>query len=116
MKFGSLIKYSLYLLIMILLIFLILTIYIYFFSSSAKIEIAYNFIIPVCLFVASLLYARSTKEKGLIMGIEMWIVYFVIVLLLKMVLKIPTEISIIKHLLYLPISIFGGIIGVNAKK
>ena len=116
MKIGSLIKYSLYLLIMILLAFLILTMYIYFFSNSVKIEMAYDFVIPICLFISSLLYARSTREKGLIMGLEMWIVYFAIVCLLKLILKTPTEISMIKHLIYLPISIFGGIIGVNVKK
>ena len=116
MKFASLIKYSLYLLIMILLTFFILTVYIYFFSNNVKIEMIYGFLIPVSLFITSMLFGRSTKEKGLIVGLEMWIVYFALVCLLKLILKTSTEISIITHLIFLPISILGGITGVNKKK
>lgn len=116
MKFGALIKYTLYLLIMILISFLILTVYIYYFSDKQAIEAAFSFIIPICLFITALLYSRSTHEKGLIMGIEIWIVYFAMVCLMKLILKSPTEISTLKHLIFLPVSIFGGIIGVNLKK
>jgi len=116
MKFGALLKYSLYLLIMILVTFLILTIYIYYFSDKQVIEIGYSFVVPVCMFIAALLYSRSTHEKGLIMGMEVWIVYFAAICLIKLILKTPTEISMLKHLIFLPISILGGIIGVNLKK
>ncbi len=116
MKFGALLKYSLYMLIMILISFLILTVYIYYFSDKQALEGIFSFIIPVCLFVTALLYSRNTHEKGLIMGMEIWIVYFALVCLMKLIIKSPTEISTLKHLLFLPVSIFGGIIGVNLKK
>lgn len=116
MKFGALLKYSLYLLIMILITFLILTIYMYYFSDKQVLEVSYNFVVPICLFITSLLYSSSTHEKGLIMGMEIWIVYFAAICLLKLILKTPTEISMLRHLIFLPISIFGGIVGVNIKK
>ena len=116
MKFGALLKYSVYLFMMILITFLILTIYIYYFSSNQVIEMAYSFIVPVCIFTAALLYSRSTHEKGLIMGMEMWIVYFAVICLMKMIFKTPNEISLLKHMIFLPISVLGGIIGVNIKK
>jgi len=116
MKIGALLKYSLYLLIMILVTFLIFTIYLYYFSNSIAAEIGYSFLVPVCMFLSSLLYSMSTHEKGLVRGIEMWIVYFATVCLLKLVLKSTTEISMLIHLIFLPISILGGVIGVNLKK
>lgn len=116
MRFGALLKYSFLLLVMILITFLILTIYIYYFSDSRIVEIAFNFIVPACIFAASLLYSRKTHEKGLIMGMEIWIIYFAAVCLTKIILKTPAEISLLKHLIFLPVSVFGGIIGVNLKK
>ena len=116
MKIGALLKYSLYLIIMILITFLILTIYIYFFSNSQALEMGYSFIVPICMFIASMLYSRSTREKGLIMGMEIWIVYSTLVCLMKLVLRTPAEISILKHLIFLPAAAAGGIIGVNIKK
>ena len=116
MKIGALLKYSLYLLIMILVTFLILTIYLYYFSNKQVVEIGYSFLVPACMFVASLLYSRDTHEKGLIRGIEIWIIYFAAVCLLKLFLKSTSEISMLMHLVFLPISILGGVIGVNLKK
>ena len=116
MKIGALFKYSLYLFIMILVTFLILTIYLYYFSNNQVAEIGYNFLVPVCIFISSVLYSRSTHEKGLIRGIEIWIIYFAAVCLLKLVLKEATEINMLIHLIFLPISILGGVIGVNIKK
>lgn len=116
MKIGALIKYSLYLLIMILITFLILTIYLYYFSDKQVVEIGYSFLVPVCMFVTSLLYSRNIHEKGLIRGTEIWIMYFAAVCLLKLILNTPSEINMLMHLIYLPISILGGVIGVNAKK
>lgn len=116
MKIGALLKYSLYLIIMILITFLILTIYMYFFSSNQAVEIGYSFIVPICIFIAAMLYSRSTREKGLIMGMEIWIVYFTLVCLMKLVSRTPAEINILKQLIFLPAAIMGGIIGVNIKK
>lgn len=115
MNLGKLIKYSLYLLIMLLAVFLVLTLYMYFFSSSPKAEFAYIVAIPVCIFVISLLFSRSTMEKGLFCGIEIWIVYFAFVLLLKVMFKMTQEISIVQNLIYLPVAVLGGILGVNMK-
>lgn len=116
MKIVKLLKYSLYLLLMTLALFFILTIYMYYFSKQPSLEIAYNFIVPICIFVVSLMYSRSVHERGLLRGVEIWIVYFAIVLLMKILFSYPAAISILQHLLYLPLSIFGGIIGVNLKK
>lgn len=115
MNIGKLIKYSLYLLIMLLAVFLVLTLYMYFFSSSPSAEFAYIVAIPVCIFIVSLLFSRSTREKGLFCGIEIWIVYFAFVLLLKVVFKMTQEISIVQNLIYLPVAILGGVLGVNMK-
>lgn len=116
MKIGALLKYSLYLLIMIMVTVLILTIYLYYFSNTQVAEIGYSFLVPICMFLSSLLYSRSTHEKGLIRGIEIWIIYFAAVCLLKLALKSTTEINMLIHLVFLPVSILGGVIGVNLKK
>nr|WP_312577870.1 TIGR04086 family membrane protein [Sedimentibacter sp.] len=116
MKIGALLKYSLYLFIMILITFLILTVYLYFFSNNQSVEMGYNILIPVCIFVTSLLYSRSTHERGLIRGIEIWVIYFAIVSLLRLLLKNSTDMNMLMNLIYLPISILGGVIGVNLKK
>ncbi len=116
MRIGKLVRYSLYLLVMILALFFTLTIYIYYFSDKPSMEIAYNFIVPVCMFVVSLFYSRKVHEKGLLRGIEIWIVYFALVLLMKVLFNYAEEISILRHLLYLPVSILGGVLGVNMKQ
>jgi len=116
MKIGALLKYSLYLLVMILVTFLILTIYLYYFSNNQIAEIGYNFLVPIGIFISSLLYARSTHEKGLVRGIEIWIIYFAAVCVFNLILKQASEINMLIHLIFLPISIFGGVIGVNIKK
>lgn len=116
MKFGTLIRYSLYLFIMILITFLILTTYIYFFAKTSTIEIAFSFMIPICMFIVSLLYGRSVHERGLLRGIEIWLFYIAVVLILKVLLKSIGDFDIVQNLIYLPISIVGSIIGVNLKK
>lgn len=115
MNLIKLLKYSLYLLVMTLVVFFILTIYMYYFSRQPSLEIAYNFVVPICLFICALMYSKNIHEKGLLRGIEIWVVYFAFVLLMKVIFRIPTEISILQHLFYLPASILGGIIGVNLK-
>lgn len=116
MKIGALIKYSMYLLVIILIIFLIFTVYIYFFASNQSIEFGYNFIVPISIFVATLLYSRNIKQRGIIRGLEMWIIYFAVVCLFKLLLNQANEIDIVSHLIFLPIAILGGVIGVNFKK
>lgn len=116
MKIGALLKYSLYLIVMILITFLILTMYLYFFSNNQTVEVGYNILIPVCIFITSLLYSRSVHERGLIRGIEIWVIYFAIVSLLRLLLKNPTGVSMLMQFIYLPISILGGVIGVNLRK
>ncbi|WP_326909566.1 TIGR04086 family membrane protein [Sedimentibacter sp. MB31-C6] len=116
MKIGVLLKYSLYLLLIILITFLILTTYLYFFSNKPSIEIAYYFIVPICMFIISFLYSRNIHERGLVRGLEIWIIYMGIILLLKLVFQFAFESNILQHIIYLPISILGGVIGVNIKK
>lgn len=115
MKFYKLLKYSLYLLIFSLLIFFILTVYIYFFSKNPAAETIYNFVTPFSIFIISMLYSRSIHEKGLLRGIEMWIIYFAFVLLIKVLFRYPAEIKIFYNLITLAFSLLGGIIGVNLK-
>lgn len=116
MKLLKLLRYSLYLLLITLGVFFILTLYMYYFSKQPSIEIAYRFVVPVCMFIVTLLYARSVHEKGLLRGLEIWVVYFAFILLLKVLFKYPAEISILSNLLYLPVTILGGILGVNMKQ
>ena len=115
MNLVKLLKFSLYMLIITLLMFFILTVYMYYFSKQPSMEIAYNFVVPISMFIMSLLYSRSVHERGLLRGIEIWIVYFAIVLLMKILFRVPSEISILQNILYLPVSILGGVIGVNLK-
>ena len=115
MKLGKLFKYSLYLFILSLIIYFILTVYIYYFSNNPGIEIIYSFIVPICIFAVSMLYSRSVHEKGLVRGIEIWIVYFAMVLLIKVLFRYPSEIRILYNGVILIMSILGGIIGVNMK-
>lgn len=115
MRIGKLLKYSLCLVVMTLVLFFILSIYLYYFSKTPSVEIAYGFVVPICLFVVSLLYSRKIHEKGLFRGIEIWIVYFALVMIMKLLFNSVEEINILKHLIYLPVSILGGILGVNSK-
>jgi len=78
-------------------------------------ETAYSFIVPICIFASSILYSRSVHEKGLLRGIEIWIVYFVMVLLIKVLSGYPGEIRILYNGAILFMSLMGGIIGVNMK-
>jgi putative membrane protein (TIGR04086 family) len=87
----------------------------YFFSKQPSLEIAYNFVVPICMFIVALMYSKNVHERGLLRGIEIWIVYFAIVLLIKILFRVPSEINILMNLLYLPVSILGGIIGVNSR-
>lgn len=116
MKIVKLLKYSLYLLLMTLTVFFILTIYMYYFSRQPSLEIAYNFVVPLCMFIVTLLYSKSVRERGLLRGIEIWVVYFAIVLLIKVLFRYPAEISILQNLFYLPAAILGGVVGVNSKQ
>ena len=116
MKLLKLLRYSLYLLLITLGVFFILTLYMYYFSKQPSIEVAYRFVVPVCMFIVTLLYAKSVHEKGLFRGLEIWVVYFAFILLLKVLFKYPAEISILSNLLYLPVAILGGILGVNMKQ
>jgi len=116
MRIGKLFRYSLYLLVMTMVLFLFLTIYLYYFSNKPSLEIAYGFIVPVCMFVVSLFYSRKVHEKGLLRGIEIWVVYFALVLLMKVLFNYAEEINILQHVLYLPVSVLGGVLGVNMKQ
>lgn len=116
MKIKRLLKYSVYMLIMALAVFFVLTIYMYYFSKQPSLKIAYNFVVPICMFIVSLMYSKNIHEKGLLRGIEIWAVYFAMVLLCKVMFKITDEINIFQHLIYLPVSILGGVIGVNLKQ
>ncbi len=115
MNFGKLLKYSLFLFILSLIVFFILTVYIYYFSNNPGIEIIYSFIVPICIFAVSVLYSKSVSEKGLVRGIEIWLVYFVIVLLTKVLFRYPSEIGVIYNSIILLMSLLGGVIGVNLK-
>ncbi len=116
MKLGKLLKYSLFLLIFSLIIFFILTVYIYYFSKNPNLEIIYNFVVPISIFIVSMMYSRSIHEKGLIRGIELWIIYFAFVLLIKVLFSYPAEIKILNNGIILIMSILGGIFGVNLRK
>jgi len=111
---GKLLKYSLYLFIFSLIIFFILTVYIYYFSRNPDFEIIYSFVVPIIIFIVSMM-SRSIHERGLLRGIELWIIYFVIVLLMKVLFGYPAEIKILYNAVILIMSILGGIIGVNLK-
>lgn len=115
MKIASLLKYSLYLFIFILTVFLLMTVYIYFIGGQSA-EMVYSFIVPVCMFAASFLYAGSVKERGLIRGVEIWLVYFVIACVLKFALTESLDAGVCMHLIFLPVAILGGVLGVNLKK
>ena len=115
MKLGKLLKYSLFLFIFSLITYFILTVYIYYFSRNPNLEIVYSFVVPICIFLVSTMYSRSIHEKGLLRGIEIWIIYFAIVLLMKVLFRYPAEIKILYNGVILIMSILGGIIGVNLK-
>lgn len=115
MKLGKLFKYSLVLSIFSLTSFFILTIYIYYFSNNPAVELAYSFVVPVCILIVSIMYSRNISERGLLRGIELWLIYFAIVLLLKVLVGYPSEIKIFYNSIILALSVLGGIIGVNMK-
>ena len=115
MKLSYLLKYSVVMIVLVLILFLVLSIFTYFFSYNKIINYAYCFITPICIFVVSLLYARKTKERGLLRGLEVWAVYFLIVSILKYTLLQGADINIVKQFIFIPVAILGGILGVNIK-
>ncbi len=116
MKIAKLLRYSLCFLMMILAVFFIISLYMYYFSKQPLLETSFKFVVPVCMFICAMMYSRSARERGLLRGIEIWAVYFAVVLMLKVLLKNPAEINILRNLLYLPVSVLGGILGVNMKQ
>jgi putative membrane protein (TIGR04086 family) len=120
MKIGYLIRYSVVLVALILVLFLILSILSYNFSYNTILSYSYKFIAPICLFIVSFLYAMKVKERGILRGLEIWAVYFLLLCIIKytvfQALANAQEINILKHLIYIPISIVAGILGVNAGK
>jgi len=115
MKISYLLKYSVVLIALILILFLVMSLFTYFFSYNKILNYAYSFIAPISIFLVSILYARKTKEKGLLRGLEVWAVYFLIISILKYTMLQGTDINIIKHLIFIPVAIMGGILGVNIK-
>ena len=115
MKLSKLLKYSLVLLIFSLIAFFILTLYIYYFSNNPAVKTVYAFVVPISIFLVSIMYSRSIRERGLLRVIELWLIYFAIILLMKVILKYPAEIKILYNSIVLASSILGGIIGVNLK-
>ena len=116
MKFSYLLKYSVVLIVIILILFLVLSLFTYFTSYNQIVNYAYSFIAPISIFIVSLLYARKIKEKGLLRGLEVWAVYFLIISILKYTLLQGTDINIFKQLVFIPVAVLGGILGVNLKK
>lgn len=120
MKIAYLIKFSVVLLVLILMLFLILSIFTYNFSYNKILEYSYKLVVPICLFLVSFLYAIKTKERGILRGLELWAVYFLVLCIFKYTvfnaLSDVQEINILKHLIYIPVSVFAGILGVNVAK
>lgn len=115
MKVSYLLKYSVVLIALILILFLVLSLFTYFASYNKILDYAYSFISPISIFIVSILYARKTKEKGLLRGLEVWAVYFLIISILKYTLLQGADINIVKQLIFIPVAILGGILGVNIK-
>jgi len=120
MKIGYLLKYSIILVVLILMLFLILSIFTYNFNYNKILAYSYKFVAPICIFVVSFLYAMKVKERGILRGLEIWAVYFLILCIIKYTvfqsLSNTGEINILKHLIYIPIAMVAGILGVNAGK
>lgn len=116
MNIGKLFKYILYFVILLVVLFFLVSLFIYYFSNSSSIELAYRFIVPVSIFIISILYSRSMNEKGLLRGIELWVAYIAFILITKLLTSSSQEINILQNALYLPLAIFGGILGVNMRK
>ncbi len=120
MKIGYLLRYSVILVVLILMLFLILSVFTYNFNYNKILAYSYKFIAPICIFVVSFLYAMKVKERGILRGLEMWAVYFLILCIIKYTVFQSSanaqEINILKHLIYIPVSMVAGILGVNAGK
>lgn len=116
MKIKYLFKFSILMVIIVLLLFLILSLISYFFNAGKVIGYIYNVIAPLCIFIAAFLYAMRCGERGLLRGLEIWAVYFLVIVLLKFIAFNGIEINLIKHILYIPVGIIAGIIGVNFHK
>lgn len=120
MKIGYLLRYSIVLVVLILVLFLILSILSYNLSYNTILSYSYKIIAPLCLFIVTFLYAMKVKERGILRGLEMWAIYFLLLCIVKYTvfqsLANAQEINILKHLIYIPISIVAGILGVNAGK
>ncbi|QSX06325.1 TIGR04086 family membrane protein [Sedimentibacter sp. zth1] len=116
MKITYLLKFSVLMMILILLMFLILSLITYFFESSKIVGYIYNFVAPICIFVVAFSYAMKCGERGLLRGLEVWAVYFIIISFLKFTVLEGANINMLKHLIFIPVGIIGGILGVNFHK
>lgn len=71
----------------------------------------------ISLFIGSFLIGKQEKEKGYLNGLIIGIVFIILLLIINLIFK--NEVSIlylIINLIYIMISIIGGIIGVNINK
>lgn len=116
MKVTALLKYSIIMIVFILVLFLMIATYTYLFTSNQILNYICYAIVPIGIFITSFLYAGCIKERGLLRGLEIWAVYFIIVTALKYIIIPDADISIMKHLLMIPVAIVGSVIGVNVKK
>lgn len=114
MKISILAKYTLFLFIIILLAAVALSIYTYFNLGDSNLNIIYQIIVPISLAIISFLYSRKIKKNGWLRGGEIWLAYFIIINIISLLGKI-TGVNIIFQLVYIPVCLLGGILGVNAK-
>lgn len=115
MKISILIKYMIVFCIIIILASMLISIYTYFEIGNKNINIIYKIIVPVAMLIISFLYSKKIKNNGWIRGAEIWIAYFIIINIMKYFMNIEFSADIYRTLLYLPVCLLGGIIGVNIK-
>lgn len=115
MKISVLIRYMMVFCIILILASMLISIYTYFEIGNKNIDIVYKIIVPISLLIISFMYSRRIKNNGWIRGAEIWIAYFIIINIMKYFMHIEFTADIYRTLLYLPVCLLGGIIGVNIK-
>ena len=113
MKISSLIKCTGLLFVIITVLTLIISFFYYNSSYNKILEYSYNFIVPICIFIVAFIYSFIAGERGLIRGLEIWAIYFLIISILKYTMLENVDSSIFKQFIYIPVAIVAGILGVN---
>lgn len=110
-------KSMIYTISVILVSTIILTIFNYFnILNGIPLKIIMLLIPLIAVFIGSFKIGKTSNKKGFIEGLKYGIIWILLLLIINLIIKNFTLISIIYYIVILLISTFAGVLGINKKK